>query len=215
MKQINNMIATLAFLSISLLSCNKDTTKPNKEASEYFPNKVGNYWEYEVYDSSDVLNYPVLGKQYTVKISITGIQKLIDGKDANVWNYEYPDRNVIVFVRIINDSVRIYSEAALTDYQSLKYGKTYIIPFTDYQKWSGLLLAIDSFFVKSYPMAYTKWNTFKDCFKIYHHYVGPNTEYNDEEWFKPTVGFIKLHYTRYNLAPLTIELWQLKKYYLQ
>ena len=63
MKQICwNIIKTL-LIGILFSSCKKDTT-PNKAASEYFPNKVGNYWEYEVYDSARKRYYPDIQKLY-------------------------------------------------------------------------------------------------------------------------------------------------------
>lgn len=63
MKTYNAMVYSLIFFLLGLAACHKDTTRPNQSnhpASEYFPNSVGDYWEYEVYDSSHTRDHPDL-----------------------------------------------------------------------------------------------------------------------------------------------------------
>ena len=62
MKHFNHKDIQIFLIGVLLLSsCQKDTLKPNTGASKSFPNKVGNYWEYEVYDSTT--NYPSGGNK--------------------------------------------------------------------------------------------------------------------------------------------------------
>ena len=90
MKQISFQLITLLLIGFSFSSCKKDKL-PNKAASEYFPNKVGNYWEYEVYDSSETRGtYSSYPRRYNVTVSIIGSTTLADGKEATIWQYEYP-----------------------------------------------------------------------------------------------------------------------------
>ncbi|HLX92162.1 MAG TPA: hypothetical protein VKR32_10790, partial [Puia sp.] len=33
--------------------------------------------------------------------------------------------------------------------------------------------------------------TFINCYLIYHHYIGPNSEINEFYWFVPNIGMVK------------------------
>ena len=208
----------LKLLLIGLLfpSCHKDTITPNIEATEYFPNKVGNYWEYEVYDSSEARgSYSSYSRKYTVTVKIIGIKSLLDGSNATMWKYQYPWGNDTMYVRVVYDTVKSYDEFRIETVRGLNYPlQIFLIPFFDGQRWDGKLLGIDSSSVTFQSSIITSFGTFDSTFKIYHHYIGPNIDNKDEYYFAPNIGFIKLHYSRYNLAPLDIELWQLKRYYL-
>lgn len=199
----------IIFLSALLItSCNKDTIKPNKEATEYFPNNIGNYWEYDVYDSNS-------RKQYNVTVNIIGIQKLIDNKDAYIWQYQYPWGNDTNYVRIVSDTVKIYDQFRIETLRGLEFPlKIFLIPFKDGQRWDGKLLAIDSSHVTAESIT-TSLGNFTNGFNIYHHYLGPNIESNDTYWFVPKIGMVKIYYNHYDFAPRTKVLWYLKKYYLQ
>ena len=212
------MLPTILLSALLISSCHKDTLKPNAQASEYFPNKVGDSWEYDVYDSSEVRgipysNYP---RNYTVKINISGITKLVDGNDATIWEYNYPWGKELNYIRISGDTIKIYDTVYSTTIRNLQFPREiYIVPFQNNQTWNGKLLQIDNYSVSTVSSITNNWNKFTDCFLISHHYVGPNIEYNDKYWFKPNIGLLKKYINQYNLAPLHIELWQLKKYYLQ
>ncbi len=218
METHNVMILSVAILLFGLAACHKDTMQPNPSnhaASEYFPNTVGDYWEYEVYDSSDVRDHPNLPRQYTVKVTITGTKKLADGKDALVWEYQYPDTTKEVFIRTYPDSVRIYGTQSLTDPRSILFGEIYVLPFVENKNWQGKLLYIDSFYVSELQNLTTSYGTYNNCFDIYRHYLGPNLEFKDHYWFKPNAGFVKIYYHQYNLGPTLIQIWQLKHYVLK
>ena len=61
------MLLTILLYSLLASSCHKDTTKPNTQASVYFPNSIGDYWEYDVHDSTAGFTQV---ENYTVKVTI-------------------------------------------------------------------------------------------------------------------------------------------------
>jgi hypothetical protein len=218
MKKIKYLSSLVFLFTTVLAACQKEVIKPNKEASEYFPNKVGNYWEYVVYDSSEARGIPYsnYSRNYTVKINITGIKKLADGIDAAVWVYEYPWGNDTNYVRITQDTVKVFDKSRTETIYGLKFPlKIFLLPFQDGQQWDGKLLWIDKYTSNSVSNIISNGNTFTDSFLIFHHNEGPNIECNDYYWFKPKIGLIKKNEHQYNLGPLNIQSWQLKTYYLQ
>lgn len=212
------IIIIFFLLEFLFTACSKHSIKANTEATEYFPNKVGDYQEYNVYDSSQVRgapnsNYP---RNYIVKINIAGIKKLVDGNDATVWEYEYPWGKELNYVRISGDTVKIYDTIYSATIRNLEFPREiYILPYQNNQTWNGKLLWVDNYSISIVSGITNNWNTFTDCFLIFHHYEGPNIEYNDKYWFKPNIGLLQKNKHQYNLGPFDIELWQLKNYYLQ
>jgi hypothetical protein len=215
MKQLFTMTAKL-LLFIPLLCCHKDALTSNTPSREYFPNTVGDSWEYDVYDSSVVRDHPNFPRGYTVKLVVTGIQKLVDGKDATVWQYQYPWGNDTNFVRIIDDSIKVFDAVYSREPRNLDFPRQmFLPPFQVGKRWDGKLLYIDSSRVMNRSNIITPTQTFPDCFDIYHHYLGPNLEYNDHYWFKPNIGMTRISYNQYTLGFYIVVLWQLKKYSLR
>lgn len=208
-----NKVMGILLASILLLaSCHKDIIKPNTKAAEYFPNSIGDYWEYTVHDST--AGYTEV-QNYTVKVTIAGITKLEDGNHAYVWQYEYPSGNDTNYVRIVGDTVKVYDPFRVQTIRGLEFPlEIFIVQFASEQRWDGKLLVTDTFHVYTAPSVNTHAGTFTNCFNIYHHYLGPNTEYIDNYWFKPNVGMVKMDFNHYVLNPRTFRTWNLKKYYL-
>jgi hypothetical protein len=199
------------YILLSLSSCHKDSAKPNTSASDYFPNAVGDYWEYEVHDSTS--GYP--SENYMVKVTIVGVKKLVDGKDAAIWKYEYPSHNDTNFIRITGDSVKVFDLIYSRTLRSLEFPrKIFILPFGDGQRWEGKLLAIDTFHVYAAAPVTTDAGLFTGALNIYHYYIAPNTEYIDNYWFQPNVGMVQISYNRYVLNPRNYQTWKLARYYL-
>ncbi len=99
--------------SLVFFSCSKDnatTLRVKKAATEYFPNSIGNYWEYDVYDSSSSRDHPEVPREYIVKVMITGPKTLVDGRSALVWKYKFPWGNEIYYYRQDGDSVKTFEE---------------------------------------------------------------------------------------------------------
>lgn len=211
MKKANrfNIKLSLLLFLIMLFSCHKDTIVNNQKASEYFPNKIGNYWQYTVYDSS-------LQKQYDVTVSITATKKLVDGIDAYIWQYQYPDKTDTNYVRLDADTIKLYDKFRIETFRGLQFPiNTYVLPFKNEQRWDGKLLAVDSSYVTSLASISTVSETFINGFNIYHYYLGPNIEYVDNYGFISNIGIVKMYLNHYNFAPRNKQIWQLKKYYLK
>jgi len=211
MKQSILMSFQIFLIGFLLSSCGKDTIKPTVEATEYFPNKVGNYWEYNVYDSSQIREHPNVPRQYTVKVTITGTKRLVDDKDAVVWNYEYPWGNEIKYYRNSGDTIKVYDTIYSKTLTDLLYPRLlFIRPFFDKQEWAGKLLWVDSFFVKEDAVL-----NFKNSLLISRKYSGQGTYDFDNFWFEERIGFIKIHRDEIIQGIRTNELWQLKYYNLK
>lgn len=212
MKYSARMITQIFLLGFLISSsCHKDTIRQNVMATEYFPNKPGNYWEYSVYDSSLLRDHPSYPREYTVKVSITGIKKLVDNVDAMVWRYEYPWGTELNYYRNSADSIKVYDTIYSKTLTDLLFPRLiFIKPFSDNQEWSGKLLWIDSFFVKKDVV-----EGFQNVFQIHRDYIGQQTYLHDNYWFSPNIGVVKIHFDQINLGIRRNEYWELKYYKLK
>ena len=209
--QVKNMSVQFLFCIFILFSCKNDTLKNNISATEYFPNKIGNYWEYSVYDSSQIREHPSVPRQYLVKIKIIGIKKLVDNKDAMLWNYEYPWGNETIFYRAENDSIKVYDNVRAANPAFITYpNDLFIYPLFDGQKWKSNLLWTDSFFVSKDNIS-----NYHEVFKIHRGYIGQQTYYQNDYWFSPKIGILKKYRNEVNQGIRTNELWQLNYYNLK
>ena len=212
---VNKILPTLtvSILFVFFLNaCSKDAIKNDSQFSSYFPNSVGDYWEYDVYDSSQLLQGG--SRNYTVKVSIVGVKKLLDNQNATIWQYQYPWGNDTNYVRIVGDTVKVFELVYSKSLEYLSYPRQiFLLPFEDEKRWDGKLFS-DSYYVSFKPSVVTQFNAYDSCFQIHYQYGGPNMYYNDDYWFKPNVGMVMIHYNEYNIGPNTIRLWQLKKYNL-
>lgn len=215
MKKIEIIPIVLFFLLYFISACHKECVKRNLPAN-YFPNTVGDTWEYEVTDSAQAIggsNDTV--KHYLVKVVITGTKKLIDGKEATIWQYQYPFGNDTNYVRISADSIKVFDRIYSQTIEDLNYPrKVFLIPFSVNRRWNGKLLYVDSFRVIKQEDLLIGNQKFCKTFNIYHHYIGPNTEYKDYYWFKPSIGMVNILTSHYNLGPIIYRSWTLKTYSL-
>ena len=206
------MLSTPLLYILLSFSCHKDSGKPNTAASDYFPNAVGDYWEYLVRDSTDGIPP---SENYTVKVSIVGTKKMVDGIDATVWQYEYPARTDTNFIRITGDTVKVFDLIYSRSPRDLEFPRQlFILPFRDGQRWDGKLLATDTFHVYFAAPVETSAGLFNSTVNIFHCYIAPNTEYIDNYWFQPNVGMVQMVYNHYVLSPKTYQTWKLTRYYL-
>ena len=198
-----------------IISCRKENSSPSNSFSNYFPNSVGDNWEYEVTDSAQYIqggNDTV--QHYSVKVLIVGTKKLADGKDATIWKYSYPFGIDTNYVRIVGDTVKIFDNSYNSHtVEGLKYPTLILVqPFNVGEGWDGKHAWSDTLSVVKQEDVTTSFQTFKDCFEIYRHYIGPNMETKDNYWFKPQVGMVRIYTNHYNLGPLMYRTWQLKAY---
>jgi hypothetical protein len=213
MKQLS--LVLIFFLLLFCFACNKEEIKPAGE--NYFPNSVGDTWEYDVMDSAQYVGGSNdTGEHYSVKVLIVGTKKLADGKDATIWQYNYPFGIDTNYVRIVGDTIKIFDNSYNSHtVEGLKYPKLiFIQPFKVSEEWDGKHLWFDTLSVVKQEDVITSFQTFKDCFQIYHHYIGPNMETKDNYWFKPQIGMVRIYTDDYISAPLMYRTWQLKTYFV-
>jgi hypothetical protein len=204
------------FLIIPLfVGCSKTSDNSSQKSSEYFPNKVGNSWEYQVTDSSDLREHSDIPPVYTVKVVITGTQKLLDGQTATVWAYEFPYGQELRFIVTSGDTIKVYDSLKVKDHRSLLFpNQILIIPFESNASWDGKLQFSDAYQVTQQDNVKNTFSNFGKGFVVYRHYQGPNTEYNDLMTFVANIGLVNADYIHYNFAPITRYRWALKKYTL-
>lgn len=144
------MLPGIFLFTLLTTYCHKDTINQIHRPSEYFPNKVRDYGEYEVYDSSQArgLPYSNYPGNYTVKIYISGIKKLADGNDATECEYEYPWGKELNYIRISGDIIKIYDTVYSATIKDLEFSRElYIFPCKNNQTWNGKLLRVDNYSV--------------------------------------------------------------------
>jgi hypothetical protein len=215
MRKLCIMIAKALLIVFFFLACHKN----NRQIylPQYFPNAVGDSWVYDVTDSAQSTpNNPSPPLRYSVKVVITGTKVLLDGIGASVWQYQYPWGNDTNFVRITGDTVKIFSLTYSRSLDDLNYPQViFLLPFQINNRWDGKLLNIDSSRVISQSeVTIPSAQTYSNCLEIYHHYIGPNTEFNDYYWFKANVGMVSIYYNDNNNGPVLYRTWLLKTYYL-
>jgi hypothetical protein len=206
---------TLFFIFL-FLNCHKDVS--GNSFSQYYPNNVGDSWIYDVTDSTQSSpTNPSPPQHYMVTVTITGTKTLIDGNQYVVWQYQYLWGNDTNFVKIVDDTLKIFSLTYSRTITDLNYPRDiFILPFQNNYWWNGLLLNTDtSRVVSQSEMVITSNQTFTDCFEIYHHYNGYNTELNDYYWFRPNIGMVKIFYFDYNNGPSLYRTWILRSYHIQ
>lgn len=196
-----------------LVSC-----QDNSELSpEYFPNTPGDSWTYEVTDSSQsTSSNPTSPKQYTVTVRITGAKKLVDGRDAMIWRYQYPWGYDTTFVRTTSDSIMVFTPGYVESVENLKYPRLlFITPFTIGDGWNGKLLYVDTLWVTDLVNLTTSAGNFNDCYNVDHRYLGPNIVDNDNYWFRPYLGMVKIYYDDSKFGPRQFRTWKLISYSLR
>ena len=214
MKKNTTMFLNALLLFFLFNSCSKDTFQ-NQKSNSYFPNTIGSYWIYDVYDSSVHRNYPSYPRNYEVKVSIIGTKIMADSKEATMWQYEYPWETDTNFVRIVGDTVKTFDKWYSSTPRNFDFPREiYIFPLQNQTGWKGKLLWVDTFAVSNAYNITTNNLNFDTCFNIYHYYYGSqDLRYSDNYSFKPNIGFVKIYYQHF-LAPKVTYLWNLKKYYL-
>jgi hypothetical protein len=207
----------ISFSIMAFIACNKDTTILNQKSADYFPNKVGNYWIYEVNDTSQINYHQGYPRTYDVKVSIISEKVMVDGNYATVWTYQFPWGVDTNFIRLVGDTIKVYDTSYSSNIRDLEFPrKLFILPFINGASWKGKLLWIDTFNVsKNYNLSNGFLN-FDSSFNIYHYYYGSqDLRQYDNYWFEPNIGFVKIYYKHFYGAPWEYYTWNLKNYYLK
>ncbi len=202
------MLTTILLTALLITSCHKDTVKPitNIPASEYFPNKVGDKWIYNVYDSVKV-------RMDEVSVEITGITTLPKGEVATVWVYKYPDKNDTNFVFLSGDTVRFVPASNLNP-NDYVVKETYVIPLSLGNSWTNLFL-YDSVHVPKETKISVDNLQFDSTYFLIEKGETFNYFIYAEEYFKPTIGMVRLSRYEYNFFTPDNKVWYIKEYFLK
>lgn len=205
------MLTTILLSALLVSSCDKDKTPldtmpANKSASEYFPNKVGDKWIYNVYDSVKV-------RMDEVSVEITGTTTMPKGEVANVWIYKYPEKTDTNFVFQSGDTVKFIRASDLNpDYYVIR--KKYIIPLSVGNSWTNLFLYDSIHIIKETSLLV---NNLK--FDSTYFLIDKGRTFNyfiyAEEYFKPTIGIVQLSKYEYDFFIPENKVWYLKEYFLK
>ena len=142
---------------------------------------------------------------------------MADGKEATMWTYNYPWGLDTNYVRIVGDTIKTFDKWYSSTPRDFEFPRQiFIMPFTYEASWKGKLLWVDSFSVtNTYNLSIQGLN-FDTCYNIYHYYYGsPDLRYYNNYWFKPNIGFVKIHYKQFSGAPWEYYTWNLKEYKLK
>lgn len=200
------MKKAVAIVILSLfcfLSCEKGT-EPVEFKSSYFPNDVGNWWQYQVFDS-------LSQSSSFVTISIHSDTIMSSGDSAAVWKYASSTDTTTKYVVVSSNSVRFYTGIALETLESY-----YVIPLIVGDSW-GLPVegtsAYDTLMVVNQTAIELPVGRFESTFVIESERMTPCLHCSQYStfWFTPKIGFVQFDYNVgvLGLATDLNETWQL------
>lgn len=177
---------------------NNNNNSGNQNATDIFPNKVGDTWVYLVNDTT-VYAFSGQGNtvaQYNMTISVIdsiqlpesihGIQ-LPKGIEANVWVYNYPGGTDTNYVFQKGDTIFFFKINQI----SKSYARQYIIPLSLHNSWQYTVGGLGEVAVDSQADIIVGQNHFDNVFHIYGNGGMPDEGFSVEEWIENNVGIIK------------------------
>lgn len=178
MKKLIIPLLLISYLLSTSSSCKKTSIIAlNKE----FPNSIGTWWKYKVYDS-------VSSTIDTVTIKIVGSSKLDNGTNVKIWqvnslnNYKPVDTN---YVYSGSDGIKIYYNKSVQS-----YFKKYEFPLNVGDYWIGIQPKDTTKVIGKSNIAVIA-GTFSDNYIIERRVRSiPNGGEYEKEYFLPNVGVI-------------------------
>jgi hypothetical protein len=185
-------------------SCKKNNTTTPVYNTE-FPNNIGTWWKYKVFDS-------IYYRLDTVTINIVGNTKLDDGTDVSVWAIKsLLNGNDTNYVSNKSDGIRIYQFIRAANGAIKKY----LFPITVGSKWiTGNIL--DTNRVTQQGSISVIAGTFNG-YRI-------NRDVNippglnriiEEEWFVPNIGMVSRNYAEFGTGGIAAFKWELVSYFIK
>ena len=190
-------------LAIYLLSTSSSCKKtPVTEFNKEFPNTIGTWWKYKVYDS-------INSQLDTITITIVGSAKLSNGETATIWqikslfnivdtNYVYSGNNIVIDYHYKDASTLL---------------KKYIFPLNIGSNWVNLNYADTSKVTLKNAINVIAGN-FTESYLIkrdYKSFPGYNV-FKEDEFFVPNVGVVKKSIFVITLGTLINQNWELVSY---
>ena len=208
MKKLLIPILFFSYFLYTSSSCKKNPSMPAAYNTE-FPNNIGTWWKYKMYDY-------LLNQLDTVVITVVGDSKLYDGTDVKIWKREFVFNSSptdTVYVSNQSDGIRMYDFTART-FANVQPNKRYLFP-----------LAVGNFWPTRYTLDTNRVTlkgdttvlagTFTGAYKIvrdsriiYGQFI------KEQEWFIPDIGMIYRFYDEINGGRLESRRWELVSYHI-
>lgn len=192
--------AALLLILAALTGCMKQNDCPVL-SSEYFPNRVGNWWIYNRFDSLAM-------ERTSLKVEIVSDSLFKDGEEYKVWVFSKSNLYDTLFVRATADSVLFYrySDAFPTEVM--------LIPVWTGQSWTHPFFFRDSTRVLSRDTLLVNQMVFPDSYRIHRRLFAFNDYLTDDRWFVPYLGIVKLENWHYLFGWISKENWTLNDWKL-
>lgn len=163
---------------------------------DYFPNSVGYYWFYTVFDS-------VLNKSEPLRVSIVD-NRTINGVNSTVWLLSYTNRADTFFVSQSEDTIMFNSNSSVK--------RIYVVPFSLNQIWNESYFSTSISKVISIENVTVAAGSFNETYVIERNIRSFNYSLYEKIYFKPQIGIVKLYTKEYNLGPVQTKTWELKSF---
>ena len=193
----------MIYLLLASTSCKKS---PIIELNNEFPDHIGTWWKYKVYDS-------IYNTLDTETIRVIGHGKLDNGDNATIWAINSllngPDTN---YVTSESDGIRIYPGKLIT----APVNKRYVFPLEVGAKWITQNI-LDTNKVTEKGTISVVAGTFSDGYRIQR-----NTRefpglfvIQEDEWFVPNIGMVYRNYGWFGTPGVFHKTWELVSYQIK
>lgn len=207
---------TILFFAVGCRKGNNYDYSSNQNATDIFPNKVGDTWLYLVNDTTVNRNTPLdsPASQYNLRVSVIDSIQLPGGIRANVWVYTYPGRTDTNYVFQKGDTIR-FIDINQTVYSN--YAKQYIIPLSLYNSWPYTEPSYHNITVDLQSSIIVGQNHFDNAFHLHGDAGMPDAGFVIDEWIENNVGVVKRHFNPSGMLiePRHVMAWSLVSYHLE
>lgn len=212
---------TLIIFSVAFISCKKTDgiivadPGPNVQGSDYNAIAIGNKWEYTAYDTSFGVIDGYQKTTFKITISVTGVRKMFDGKDAFVFLVQKDGKTFdTLFKRLENGRVTVFE--SLSSSQIIETADVFNVPFTDGQSWAAVPKPGygNTYFVHQ-KLDYNALLPFGTVFMINRENVPVEKSVASLHYiFKPFVGLVELDDNYFGIDNSYHVVWKLQHYVL-
>jgi hypothetical protein len=201
-KSIIYKLSAVFFISLLISACDNTTeNNPPADSTKTFPNKVGDQWNYAVYDS-------LTGTVDTMNVKIVGTTG-VNGKDLTIWARTSSTYNDTIYVNVDMNTVYFY-----TDPYPDVVDKKIEFPLEVGKYWINTGKITDSSIVKSIESVNVPADNFTESYRIERNWGGFNVYGYSVTWFVDNVGIVKM-YRRIQGFDNIKETWELLSYTVQ
>lgn len=171
-----------------------------------FPNNIGTFWKYKVYDS-------VSANLDTVTIKVIGTTNLDNGDPVSIWEItSLYNPTILNYVSNKIDGIRIY----VNKLSSASPFKKYIFPLSVGSKWITYNI-LDTNKVTLNTQIAVIAGTFSNAFRINRDVIIP-PGYNpikEDEWFVQNIGMVSRYYFEIGPGYVIKNKWELLSYLIK